>query len=660
MQGIEIEVRKAYSDSTDYFPAKQYGIKADFVEKGEIQGGKLVEVMLTNESSEEFSGVIHIKQNVVVSEKDYAGNVRFFMPGYMYGDNTADMPNHGRKEFPRICLNASSRPESEYWMTRSDRLAEPMSIVFHSGKVYALGASPYLLNDDGSFKQFCGFTCGIKRVEESSDGSLMAHIGYTLGYENAPWLFVQTATVLDREPVTEKNCFTLLSGEKVKVEIRMYEYASESATGINEAIKDVYETFHKTPRTIEGMTVEKATKLLSEAIRDYAWLPEERMYSGFVYDTPEGYKYNRIGSLTWTNGMSVACPMLLAGNRLQDEKMREQALSFIDEVINNSFNPASSLLYEAVSDGKWSTRGWWYSGMHSGGHSSYLNGQAVYYILKSYLSEKKHRDTNHDNWLSFVKPVIEKVNSVKNTDNEYPFSMSEKTGAGIEYDSLGGAWCLAVTALYSQITGDNHFMAGMIVAEQHYYDEFVKKMVCYGGPLDTDKAVENESILAYIRAVRILHEMTGETKFLEHMRDAIYYELSFKLGYNTPVTVKPLSEIGWSSCGGSITSVANPHIHPMSSTIIDEMIYYTDNVKDSYVESRLKDTVLWGMQTFNTYDKEYGYGRIGWMSERFCFCQGLLTEKYPDGSPASTWFALMPWAGASVIEGFVGECWEKY
>lgn len=56
----------------------------------------------------------------------------------------------------------------------------------------------------------------------------------------------------------------------------------------------------------------------------------------------------------------------------------------------------------------------------------------------------------------------------------------------------------------------------------------------------------------------------------------------------------------------------------------------------------MEDTIGWGLQTFNTFDGEYGYGRVGWMSERFCFCEGLLTERYPDGEPASTWFALMP------------------
>ena len=81
------------------------------------------------------------------------------------------------------------------------------------------------------------------------------------------------------------------------------------------------------------------------------------------------------------------------------------------------------------------------------------------------------------------------------------------------------------------------------------------------------------------------------------------------------------------------------------------MIYLVEHTEDPYMKSRLQDTVYWGMQTFNTTDQEYGYGRVGWMSERFCFCEGLVVERYPDGTPAGTWFALMSWAAASIIEG---------
>ena len=113
--------------------------------------------------------------------------------------------------------------------------------------------------------------------------------------------------------------------------------------------------------------------------------------------------------------------------------------------------------------------------------------------------------------------------------------------------------------------------------------------------------------------------------------------------------------MGWSSCGGSVTSTANPHIHPMSSTIAAELRYYLSRREDEYFAQRLRDMVDWSCQTYNRFDREYDYGKTGWMSERFCYSEGLLTERYPDGRPASTWFALMPWACASILEGLLRE-----
>ena len=141
------------------------------------------------------------------------------------------------------------------------------------------------------------------------------------------------------------------------------------------------------------------------------------------------------------------------------------------------------------------------------------------------------------------------------------------------------------------------------------------------------------------------------------MRDALYYEYTFKFCYNSPIKVPPLSTMGWSSSGGSITSVTNPHIHPMSSSIIDEMFYYLSCREDDYIRQRMEDTILWSCQCHNTFDGEFGYGKKGWMSERFCHSEGLLKETYPDGTPASTWFALMPWACGSILEGLTGSAW---
>ena len=655
MNDILCVVRPAQSEKCDYFSCDEFGLEIGSSEDKVNPICTDVKVRITNTSKADFKGIVHLKLMFDVNEP------KFFMPGFMYNTNTADKPSSGRKAFPRIKRNPGGKPESEYFMTRSDRLAEPVSIVYAAGKVKGIAAPPYWVNENGKavpvlfkageiiqknaeFLQYGGFSCNI------NDNGRVS-VGYTLGYEDAPWLFVQTANVLEREAVSDDNSFCIKTGETIEIPLIIYDYEGEGECAIYRALFHAYDVFHEVPRTIPGMNEEKALSLLSSAIRDNAWLEEEKMYSGFVYDREDGPRYNKIGSLSWTNGLAVAVPMLLAANRLHDDVARRQSLSFIDNVIQNSFNPDSGLLYDAVEDGKWSVYGWWYNGMHSGGHSAYLNGQAVYYILKAYLSEKKDRDIVHDDWISFVDPVIRKMNAEMNSDHEYPFSMSEHTGAGLEYDSMGGAWCLAATALYELITKDDRYPDILKKSEQHYYDAYVVKCECYGGPLDTDKAVDDEGILAYIRAVRILHEITKDDSLLDHLRDALYYECSFKLSYNTPVSVMPLSKTGWSSCGGSITSTANPHIHPMSSTIIPEMKYYVDVRDDGYMRSRLEDTVKWSLQTFNTYDREYGYGGPGWMSERFCFCRGLLTEKYPDGSPASTWFALMPWASSSIIEG---------
>lgn len=654
----------------DYTNCANYGLdfKYEVIEENEL--GKSLKVKIKNTNiAKDFVGVINFK---LVCRKN---NPKFFMPGYIYNRNTADKPSSGRKAFPRIVEGARFKmPESELFMTRSDRLAEPVSLIYDSRRVMGISANPYL-KKCGAFSKFCGFTCCVDEVPtqiglpDDSDGGYCS-VGYTLGYDNAPWLFVQTATVLDRDLPCDENCFTLPAGEEFEFDMTIFDYSCENELGIYDAIKQVYYDYHESPRKIPNMSVKLAVKLLSSAISDYAWLEEDKMYSGFVFDCSSGLKrlddnfsYNKLGSLSWTNGLSVATPMLMAadfadsargcGEGACAKKQRLQALTVIDSIVKNSLNPDSGLMYDAVTDGEWSVKGWWYDGMHSGGHSGYLNGQAVYYILKAYLTEKKYKGVCHEDWIDFVGPIVDMFVRIVNTDYEFPFAMSEKTGAGIEYDSLGSSWCLTAVALWSLVTGRGDHHEVIKKSEAHYYDAFVSKAECYGGPLDTDKAVDNEGILAYIRAVRIMHEIFEEDIYLDHLRDALNYEFSFKLGYNTPVQVRPLSEIGWSSCGGSITSTANPHIHPMSSTILGEMMYYLKFRSDTYVRNRLEDTLGWGLQTFNTKDGEYGYGKVGWMSERFCFCQGLLTEKYPNDEPASTWFALMPWASASIIEGLV-------
>ena len=654
---IQFSARAKNSDSTTYLPLEQHNLLATtkcLNGDGSHNNPYNVTISISNQGTQIWEGVLHTE---LCSPKS---NPRFFLPGFMYGRNRGESPQNTPVEFPRLREQDAHRPSSTFFMVRGDRLACPIALVYDAGAIWGFHAAPYLTKGN-AFLQYTGYSCNISKPLHNQE---YCSVGYTLGYENAPWLFIESHDVVERAPLTGESCIALLPGEAMDMQLAVYSYQADKPTDIHAAIKAAYQIYHEAPRkvnTLEGNDyVKNAVKDIATPIYEDAWLPEEKSYSGFVFQNEDGsFRYNKIGSLSWTNGLSVIVPMLMSSLCLQNDAMREQTLTAIDYILANCMNPASGLPYDAVSEGKWSTHGWWFDGMHTPGHSAYIAGQAMYYICKAYHYEKLRKNIVHDDWLAFVRPVLARMEREKNTEHEYPFVFSEKNGTGLEYDSFSGAWCLAAIAYYSWLTNDTTYLEGMKQSEQHYYDAYVAQVECYGGPMDTSKAVDSEGILAYIRAVRYLHAITQDDTYLSHMGDALDYEYTYKFCYNSPVKVPPLSTIGWSSCGGSITSTCNPHIHPMSSTIVDEILYYYEQTKDSYTKERLMDVILWGCQTYNTYEGEYGYGKKGWMSERFCYSEGLVKERFPDGTLASTWFALMPWAGASILEGLAGDLQEK-
>ena len=609
-----------------------------------------VEIQVRNCGESVWRGVLR----VVLSVK--GETPRFYLPGVIYGTNRGEAPLVVDSKCPRL-RKKGEFPASPWWMVRSDRLSHPCAFSYGEGRIVGLTASPYFVYQDGvrkvwepaikgEFDQYTGFGCSLQNGE----------VWYTLGYENAPWMFVNSHTYSSRAPLGE-NCFEIGVGETVAFCVYCFDYPAEDERGVHEALKWVYEKYHETPRRV--CNVQETVRDMATAIARDAWLADRHMYSGFVYDRGERFEYNPLPSISWTNGLAAAVPMLASAIRLKEETMRKQALECINHIVTNSINEKNDLPYMVEQDGEWSNKGWWYDRLPTPGHASYLVGQCVYLVLKAYAWEKKERGEEHPEWLSFAKRVIERTEKSRNADGEYPYVFSDKTGAGLTYDSFSGAWCMAAAAYYSYLVGDRGYLVDLLRSERYYHEAYVRHQECYGGPLDIDKNIDSEGILAYIRAVRYLHEVTGEAYLLEHLKDALYYEYTFKFCYNSPIKVPPLSTVGWSSCGGSITSVTNPHIHPMSSSVLDEMAYYLSKQEDAYIRSRFVDTLLWSCQCHMMEDKEYGYGRKGWMSERFCHSEGLLTEHYPDGSAASTWFSLMPWACGSILEGLTGTVWEN-
>ena len=629
-----------------YLPLSEVCLRAEITaQANDAAQPALLEIAIT--ADEAFEGVIRIALPV-----DHA-QPRFFLPGFMYGTNRGDAPLVVDSQAPRLRPEGDF-PASPWWMVRSDRLSHPCAFAYSGGQLCGFAASPYYVRANGrrvawepgvtgTFDQYAGFGC-----------ALPGEVWYTLGYENAPWFFLDAHQYFPRKALAE-NCFTLEQGETITVRLHCFDLPAEDERTLHTALRWVYDRYHERPRQV--CSLHEAVRDITTAIARDDWLPEHHAYSGFVFDRGDHFDYNPLPSISWTNGLSAAVPMLTSAHRLADMNMRAQAIDCIDHIVRHSINEKNGLPFMVEKDGVWSNNGWWADRLHVPGHAAYLVGQCVYLLLKAWAWEQQ-RGFDHPDWLDFAARVIDRTERARNTDGEYPYVFSEKTGAGLEYDSFSGAWCMAAAAYYAHLTGDHSRVSDLLRSEGWYYEAYVRRQECYGGPLDIDKNIDSEGILAYIRAVRYLHAITGKDVLLDHLRDALHYEFTFKFCYNSPIKVPPLSTVGWSSCGGSITSVTNPHIHPMSSSVMDEMYYYLAHREDGYIRGRLADTILWSCQCHATFDGEYGYGRKGWMSERFCHSEGLVKERFPDGTLASTWFALMPWACGSLLEGLTGHAWE--
>ena len=144
--------------------------------------------------------------------------------------------------------------------------------------------------------------------------------------------------------------------------------------------------------------------------------------------------------------------------------MRNQALACIQHIVDHSLNLRTNLPYEAYCEAQWNNRGWWYDYLHNPGHTSYVTGQALYFLLKAYDFEKNHYNVEHNDWVAFIKKVAAALEKTKNAEDEYPYIISENSGIGIEYDSFCGAWILAALAYYCYLFHDKEMFKGLISA----------------------------------------------------------------------------------------------------------------------------------------------------------------------------------------------------
>lgn len=560
------------------------------------------------------------------------------IPCCILGDNNAALVHEG--EFPVLTEDVKGDVfRSPFWEFRADRAAMPLSAICLNCGTLAITVEPYSETEDG-------------RIHNGVLSELPNVCGISLGYINDPVTFVNKRTPGPK--TMESAC---CAGTKGRIYFEKAADDEPPRLAIHRIVRREYALRHR--RAAYHHTYTEAVEGCLTSLSTISWDNNAKEYTNCCCLPPENTvlkPWRLVKEIGWTGGGVLAYPLILSEEVLgkKADVIRGSARSGEEmfDMICASYNEASGLLNDLTSPVDKSgslVNGWWSGfGLTKDVHCSYTVGSAVHYLLKTIAYLQDRGKTYPGKWLTVARKTVDTAVGLQREDGAFGYTFRTDRKEVADWDGFAGCWFVPCCAYLYHLTGEEIYLQA---ADRGlaFYGRSVDTLTCCATPMDTWKSPDEEGNLAYIRGARLLHEYTGEEKYLDALKHGAEYEFLWRYGYPTHPENRPLLD-GWNACGGSITSVSNPHIHPMGM-IIDSDLYYLGRITgDSYYTDRAKDGTAWIMQTLELYPEKTGYGRYGVLSERWCPSDGLVIQKDSEGKPYSSWFSFNLWAGAAAFE----------
>ena len=566
----------------------------------------------------------------------------FMIPGNFYGTNNA---KNSKSKQPQLNYRGDiNYPKTPVYFTRADRSTHNTVLTVANGM--ALGVR---INESSEMEgelHYNGLGIDTRHFDE------MDRIALTLGFHHFPVHYYGKLGKDSHTDEPELGYIPFKAGKELCANGHIYACTATDKFAYENVVQHFYNQIHQHP----GNQVDRKTAIkdLSKALLEDAF---SYKYNYFPTVLSGGFADTGIaGDSGWTGGMQVVYPLVRAAKHVEANK--QFAVDYISSFVKNAVNPDCGFFYENKDKDIWNVSGWWRDDLIlynrrleklKQAHSAYVNGQATCYILKSYQFAKAEgwEVEELESWFTGCELIIDDVISKQRYDGAFGVYFDPTNGDVVYYNSFQGVWFLAAVAEMVKLTGEEKYIKAFNKANKFYYG-FLEEVELWGMPIDTRDAVDEEGNLAYITALKTMHEVTKEQELLDQLIHALHYEFSWKFAYNTKFKNEPLKSMNWSSSGGSITSSHNIHIHQMGNLIAEEMYYAYQQTGDEYILNRLKDTINWGLGTYNVEDNHFTYGKKGWATEQFFHSDGKQDDpnRIVDGG---IWYDYLSWAAACVL-----------
>jgi hypothetical protein len=566
------------------------------------------------------------------------------IPGCLFGDNNHAMvrPNEFPTLHPAVEGNAAAAP---LWEFRADRASHPVSMLLGEGTLAAISIDPYCTAQTESERW------GRNGLYARLPGSC----GVSLGYGNDPLTFINKGLF---GPATEFRSSVL------STEGQIWILPAEDRRAAHRVIRELHANLRTPPRHRHGTA--EATQALARSFAEVNWSDQWNNYCNLRCQVPadrELKPWRPLSEIGWTGGTVLAFPLMLAAELDPTLRLPKDGPTICDEIAA-ARNPASGLLFDTVgmaitrgSDGTHQSsnggvNSWWSGFLPEtrDRHCAYTNGQAALYLLKAADWIEPSEPDRAAAWRETASYTLDTVVGLQREDGNLGYLYDTKSRAVVDWDGFAGCWFAAALALGGRLLRRPDWLAAAERAVE-YYGQFVRQLACWGTPMDTWRSIDSEAAVAFLEATLQLHLATGEKRWLEWMRDGAEYEFLWRYAYPTRPEHEPLKSSGWNSCGGSITSISNPHVHPMSLLCDRALCYLAQATGDGYYQQRADEAIAWALQSMELYPEIAGYGQYGVLTERFCPSDGLVTERFAGTDrPASLWWSYNGWAAANVLE----------
>lgn len=579
---------------------------------------------------------------IKINGKTSHDNAWHLIPCCIHGDN--NLANAKSGQYPNLTtLEPEAIYSSKIWEFRADRAATPVSIaISDEHELCAISIEPYTRDEENQL------------IRNGVFSELPNNFGVTIGYANLPCTFMNKfCTHNDGRRVSTSNpC------KKSQVSGYIFNYQNSSKDQVRDIIDYLYLTMRNCPEPQKSYTT--AAKAVVTAFVEQNWSEDFKHYTNQEAHPPERPNlrpWRALLEIGWTGGSILAYPFIKAMNILDLPKEffadKKSGLELFDEIVAN-YNPESGMFFDLVRPLNGSrVNGWWdFLKITHDCHSAYTNGHALFYLFKAMTYLRDNGQIVNANWEEIAQKVAQTHLDLQRTDGCFGYAFSTTERKVTDFDGYAGCWIAAALAAAGEYTKQNKYYQAAAKGANFYHQAVLELNVC-GTPMDTWKAPDQEGNLAFMKLVKILHEYTKDDMYLKMLEDGANYEYLWRYSFKAIPEIMPLKGSNWNSCGGSVTSVSNPHIHPMGVLVTSELLYLAQKTKHQIHYMRAMDTISWIMNSLELYPEVSGYGRYGVTTERYCPSDGLTDYHYSDGRPSSMWYSYNGWAAANTLEALL-------